>query len=500
MNVLFDALEFFLRPFASALFLPSLLLIMAVMTGRGHSGKSRAAIALWFALVFHIAFDTAQLNPKAALWLARIENPFMAFLAVLAIPAILLRAGIWRRGLLALSIAGIALAGLEITFQYKQVPSGQFIWFPMRPLALAGAFMGLLVLAGQFLPLNLLRKTVRIACLVLLLYGGFAFRQSWTDYTQAVERRPHARTDIMTITETVPVLRDDNRLSYAPAAPCRFSADGGYFQGCNMELAQRIMQMDFAKIRAGDTGEISLAAKVLAACLALFAMCFVAGRWWCGWVCPLSTLGDGFDLIRRAIRLPHLKPARTVKLSYLLSGISLSSFGLLLARAWPNLDANGMMLGCKIPLYPFCKICPGQQVCPIASRGLAGISPLPGAEWLFGFFRYGIVALLLLFIVSFLTSRRLWCRFCPMGMLGGLFNGGAMVALKKNPVKCNGCGACNEVCPMDIHHVQAERVKHEVTTYDCVLCLKCVAACPQDACLSVELAHCAVCESEFKPG
>jgi len=36
-----------------------------------------------------------------------------------------------------------------------------------------------------------------------------------------------------------------------------------------------------------------------------------------------------------------------------------------MAKAFPHLDANGKFAGCKLPIYPLCKLCPGQQVCPV---------------------------------------------------------------------------------------------------------------------------------------
>ena len=117
-------------------------------------------------------------------------------------------------------------------------------------------------------------------------------------------------------------------------------------------------------------------------------------------------------------------------------------------------------------------------------------------EWLFGYFRVAILLLLGLFLVGFMTARRLWCYFCPMGMIGGIFNRGGLLALKKDVRKCNGCGVCNEVCPMDIHLVQEEMEKEDVSTFDCVYCLKCVDKCPQDRCLHLEFAGKKIVESD----
>jgi polyferredoxin len=84
----------------------------------------------------------------------------------------------------------------------------------------------------------------------------------------------------------------------------------------------------------------------------------------------------------------------------------------------------------------------------------------------------GSLTLLTLFLASFALGRRLWCHFCPMGMIGGIFNRGGLFALKKDVLKCNGCGACNEVCPMDVQLVAEEMKKEEVSSFEIIYCMK----------------------------
>ena len=81
--------------------------------------------------------------------------------------------------------------------------------------------------------------------------------------------------DIMTLSETTPVLKYDEKIVYLPGAPCRFSADGGYVQGCVMELFQRIMQINISKIASQDPGENSLLAIAIGALLTLIILNFI---------------------------------------------------------------------------------------------------------------------------------------------------------------------------------------------------------------------------------
>ncbi len=439
--------------------------------------------------------------PRASRWLAASESPFAAAYLVIILPALLLPRRGWYRLHLIVPAACVAFLAVGVYDGYRSVPAGEegFYWLLVRPVWVAVGVASALVLVRGLFSLPTFRKVVRISCALVLLYGGFALRADYQDYQAMRERRAEASDDVMTISETSPVMRTDRRLSFLLSAPCRFSADGGYVQGCNMELLQRLMQIDGTKLAERDPGALAALEMGLGAGAFLVIFAFITARWTCGWLCPLSALGDLFDRGRRLVGAPHLKPAQPVKLAYLFSGAGLAAIGLAMARAVPHLDAEGKFAGCKIPLYPFCKICPGNQVCPVAAGGPGEWPGLPGWEWALGYFRVGVAVVLGVFLVSFMVGRRLWCRLCPMGMLAGLFSRGGATRLRKDATKCNQCGACAEVCPMDIDRVRAEMSDADVSSYDCVLCLQCVASCPRDECLSVEHGGARIASSRYAP-
>ena len=449
---------------------------------------------------FFAAYHLAALNAAVERWLGALNSPIFAVFLLIILPAMYLPRNRWYKLFLLLPAAVVALAVLAGFEAYGSVPAGHegFYWFLIRPAYLMGAVASLLVLIQPLLSLGRFRLAVRVACLLVLLYGGFALRQDYADYQGMLARRPHARPDIMTLAETSPVLQSDGRMTHLPSAPCRFTADGGYVQGCNMELAQRLMQLNTSALSARDPAVIGALSVLLGATALLLTLCFLSARWTCGWLCPLSTLGSLFDFIRRKLGLPHLKPSQPVKLGLLFSGLGFAGIALAMAKLYPHLDANGKFAGCKIPLYPFCKICPSQQVCPVAAGGPGMVSGLPSWEWGWGFFRVASVTLLLFFGFAFITSRRLWCRLCPMGMISGIFNRGGMFRLRKDAGKCNRCGVCAEVCPMHIDRVRAEMEQPDVSSYDCVLCLKCIEKCPRNGCLSLEHGGVKVVESRFE--
>jgi NAD-dependent dihydropyrimidine dehydrogenase PreA subunit len=367
----------------------------------------------------------------------------------------------------------------------------------VRPGALAAGLASALVLVQPLLALGKFRVAVRLALLFVLTCGGFALRQNYQDYQEMLARRKNA-TQVMNLSETTPVLRSDTQLVHLPAAPCRFAPDGGYVQGCNLELAQRFLQTDYRKVAAHDPGEVNTLGLLLGSLLVFTVFSFLAARWFCGWLCPLSTMGDAVNVVRKKLGFAPWRPGPRVKWGMFFSGAGLLALAGAMAAATPFLDAQGRFAGCKIPIFPFCKLCPNQQLCPMAGTGPAAYPPLPTPEWGFGLFRYGCVVILLLFALCFIASRRLWCWFCPMGMVSGLFNRGGLFKLRKDAAKCNRCGVCAEVCPMSLEHIPGEMKDTDVGRYGCVLCLRCVEKCPRNGCLALEHNGSTVVESKFK--
>lgn len=54
------------------------------------------------------------------------------------------------------------------------------------------------------------------------------------------------------------------------------------------------------------------------------------------------------------------------------------------------------------------------------------------------------------------------------------------MAAKVNKEKCNGCGACVEICPVDAIKIKDEKA---IVSDDCVECGQCVEQCPNKAIL-----------------
>ena len=476
-----------LAPLAS----PFLSLFTAVFlipfARRARSTWSTASRLFIPASLFIIAYHWCLTVPLVARWLKAVESPIWAAFLLVVLPAMHLPRNRLYRWFLLVPAAFVLLFAASVYAAYRTVPAtaSGFYWILVRPGWFVAGLVSALALVRQLLSMTAFRRLVRAACFLVLITGGFTLRQNYEDY-RAMSSRRATRRDVMNLSETSPVLGQDGRLVHLPSAPCRFTKDGGYIQGCNLELIQRLLQLNFSKIAERNTGELGAMEAILASFLAFTVLSFLVARWMCGWLCPLSTMGEALNAVRRRLGRIPFRPGRTMQQTFLGSGLAVSGIALVMARMVPSLDAAGRVAGCRIPLFPFCKLCPNQQLCPVVAGGLAAYPPLPGMEWAFGFFRYGCLIILGLYVICFATARRLWCRFCPMGMLSGLFNRGGSFMLRKDPVRCNGCGMCAETCPMHIGRVRDEMQEQNVSTYDCVLCLRCVQICPRDGCLSLE--------------
>jgi len=84
---------------------------------------------------------------------------------------------------------------------------------------------------------------------------------------------------------------------------------------------------------------------------------------------------------------------------------------------------------------------------------------------------------LALTVVLALLISRFWCRYlCPLGAIAGAFNKVSMVNISLDEKKCKKCFVCLEACGMGI-----TKLKDIGGSTDCILCGRCVEACPEKA-------------------
>lgn len=197
--------------------------------------------------------------------------------------------------------------------------------------------------------------------------------------------------------------------------------------------------------------------------MGLLAVAF--GRLICGWACPFGLLQE------------------------LLHKIPSPKFGVPKALAWGKYVVL-VLLVIVLPLTVLNEFQVGEPwfckwLCPAGTLE-AGIPMLllmpdlrPAAGMLYAF-KVTLLAAVLLWSVA---ASRPFCRtLCPLGAFYGLFNRFGLIRLKFTADNCTKCGACHQVCPVDI------RVNETPDSAECIRCLRCcVEACRFDA-LALDIA------------
>lgn len=179
--------------------------------------------------------------------------------------------------------------------------------------------------------------------------------------------------------------------------------------------------------------------------LLIFGFYFIVrGRVFCSWVCPLNTLLEITDKIRKFLKLPDKQMDRHQKKYYALATIVLS-----------------FLIG--VPIFEI-------------------FSPI-GFTMRNLLFTYGTGIWLLLAIILFdlLISKRGWCRYiCPLGGFYQSIGKFGLFQVKFNHDACVGCIKCRSVCfaDPDILEPTINRETQYVKAGDCSLCGACVDNCP----------------------
>lgn len=208
---------------------------------------------------------------------------------------------------------------------------------------------------------------------------------------------------------------------------------------------------------------------------------FVLNKAWCGYVCPLGTIQDWMTRLRQRLGLRYSTYSletftKLKKIKYVL---------LILLIVIPFAMANPVPGTGHLPedlATPFCKICPARMILPAFTGDFS--------QWTVDFSTKTAMVMTVLgmlivgvFFVGSFVNRRFFCFFCPMSALHALFANIAFLKLKKEGGKCTRCGDCYRVCDMQIKEIADDVESKVLVKDDCMLCLKCVAACPEEGAL-----------------
>lgn len=209
-----------------------------------------------------------------------------------------------------------------------------------------------------------------------------------------------------------------------------------------------------------------------------FLWFIVLNKGWCGWVCPLGTIQDWISKIRekagiRYAEYPEQIFKRLGKIKYVL---------LALLILLP-LGMGNHLLSHEFGT-PFCMICPGRTILPLFNGDTSQLVIDYSSKTKVALTALGM-AITGLFVVGSYFKERFFCLFCPMAALHFIFSKASLLRFTKEGSKCTKCGNCYRVCDVGIREIADDVTSRNIVKDDCVMCFKCVAACPEEGCLEV---------------
>ncbi len=193
---------------------------------------------------------------------------------------------------------------------------------------------------------------------------------------------------------------------------------------------------------------------LLAVLLVLVFYGLIRGRVFCGWTCPVNLLLEIIDWIRLKLNLKveeRVLP-RHAKV-YVAAGVLVLS----LLLSFPVFEA----------LSPISFI----------NKGLIFGSLVGG------------VTLLAVILVELFWGHRVWCRaLCPLGGFYEVVGKVGLLNVAIDNETCIGCNKCKKACLCDPEILDAPVAGEDVIVRagDCMLCGKCIEACPVKA-LSIKI-------------
>ena len=189
-----------------------------------------------------------------------------------------------------------------------------------------------------------------------------------------------------------------------------------------------------------------------------FVVGAIAGRFFCGWICPFGLIQELFYKIpSKKFKLPNF----TSYFKYFFLVITV----ILIPAVWGTSSGTGT----PSEVF-FCNICPAAALeATIPTQIQLAIEG--NLSWHL-FFTHLLVQfkfwLLIFFVLLFIITKRPFCKtMCPSGAIYGLFNTVSLLRMKVDTQACANCNRCNLRCPID------HAIKVSSNSPECIRCFEC---------------------------
>lgn len=191
--------------------------------------------------------------------------------------------------------------------------------------------------------------------------------------------------------------------------------------------------------------------------VAMVVLTAVFGRFFCGWICPLGALIDGFEWIVQKKPTKKKKIEDPEKLSQVKFGVLV----LILAASMVSIQ----WIGFFDPIVIMTRFV--GMIAMSLEHTLTRQQPFTVLnDEQFILFVVGILMLSM-------VASRFWCRFiCPLGGLFGLIGSWAKFDFRQD--YCKGCPRCQKSCPTGA--ITSHKIK-DFRPAECIRCFNCLDAC-----------------------
>ncbi|MBN2548874.1 MAG: 4Fe-4S binding protein [Anaerolineales bacterium] len=196
----------------------------------------------------------------------------------------------------------------------------------------------------------------------------------------------------------------------------------------------------------------------------VLAVSLVAGRAFCGWMCPLGAVQEGLAKFSR--RLAGEKRHIRGKPSQAQFPLRLPDWADRPMRYAKYLILAVVIFASVFSIYP-----PLHPLCP--ARAVFSFKLNTGLMW----------SVLIIFIITSLLVERVWCKYlCPLGAALAIFNKISPLRLSADFKACNHCGRCDIECSMGI-----QDVPDNLSDAECIRCLECLETCAREDALTLRV-------------
>ena len=273
--------------------------------------------------------------------------------------------------------------------------------------------------------------------------------------------------------------------SHLPTFACPFGESSGGI--CYIFRLQHQLNIPFKQLITGRGLGILIG-------LLTFAALFIAfNKAWCGFICPVGTIQDCISRVRKRLNVRYSEYSekefkRLKKIKYILLALLI-----LIPLGMSNSIAGLPKLSHEY-YTAFCMLCPGRTTLPLFTGDIGQLAIDFSSKTKMVLTTLGMIVFGMFFAGAF-VKKRFICFFCPMSALHYAFSKASILRLTKTGEKCTRCGNCYRVCDVGIREIADDVTSKNIVKDDCMMCFKCVGACPEEKCLKVTLLGTSLYES-----